>query len=111
MLGYIRMMQGRFAEDEESFKSYRFIAPDQANPHDSLGELYITTGRYDEAEKILGLGSRLTPDSTRSTEEARPQSSRFSLQERGAEETRNIPDIQTTSRCGRRPTRAIEGGC
>jgi len=45
MLGYIKMMQGRFAEAEESFMSYRFIAPDQANPHDSLGELYITTGR------------------------------------------------------------------
>ena len=53
------MMQGRFAEAEESFKSYRFIALDQANPHDSLGELYITTGRYDEAERILGLGSRV----------------------------------------------------
>lgn len=48
-LGYITMMQGRFAEAEEYFTSYRFIAPDQANPHDSLGELFILLGRYDEA--------------------------------------------------------------
>ena len=48
-LGYITMMQGRFAEAEEYFTSYRFIAPDQANPHDSLGELFIVLGRYDEA--------------------------------------------------------------
>ncbi|MDH3813629.1 MAG: tetratricopeptide repeat protein [Acidobacteriota bacterium] len=62
MLGYIRMMQGRFAEAEESFKSYRFIAPDQANPHDSLGELYITTGRYDEAEDSLNRAIEIKRD-------------------------------------------------
>ncbi len=52
-LGYISMMQERFVESEEHFKHYRYIAPDQANPHDSLGELYITTGRYGEAEASL----------------------------------------------------------
>lgn len=49
-LGYVTMLQGRFAEAEEYFTSYRFIAPDQANPHDSLGELFILLGRYDEAQ-------------------------------------------------------------
>jgi Tfp pilus assembly protein PilF len=53
LLGYIKMEQGRFKEAEEHFKSYRFIAPDQANPHDSLGELFITVGRYGEAESTL----------------------------------------------------------
>jgi len=48
-LGYLTMLQGRFAEAEEYFTSYRFIAPDQANPHDSLGELYIILGRLPEA--------------------------------------------------------------
>ncbi len=52
-LGYITMMQGRFAEAEEYFTSYRFIAPDQANPHDSLGELYIVLGRYPEAAQSI----------------------------------------------------------
>ena len=28
-----------FEKSEENFTTYRFIAPDQANPHDSLGEL------------------------------------------------------------------------
>ena len=46
-LGYITMMQGRFSEAEEYFTSYRFIAPDQANPHDSLGELFILLGRHE----------------------------------------------------------------
>ena len=49
-LGYIKMMRERFSEAEEHFKSYRFIAPDQANPHDSLGELFVAVGRNDEAE-------------------------------------------------------------
>ena len=44
-LGYIAMSQGRFVEAEEYFTSYRFVAPDQANPHDSLAELYIMIGR------------------------------------------------------------------
>ncbi len=52
-LGYITMLQGRFAEAEEYFSSYRFIAPDQANPHDSLGELFILLGRYDDAKASL----------------------------------------------------------
>lgn len=52
-LGYIAMGQGRFAEAEERFKTYRFIAPDQANPHDSMGELLTLIGRYDDAEREL----------------------------------------------------------
>jgi tetratricopeptide (TPR) repeat protein len=61
-LGYIKMMQRRFAEAEEHFKSYRFIAPDQANPHDSLGELYITIGRYEDAEATLERAIEIKPD-------------------------------------------------
>lgn len=61
-LGYMKMIQERFAEAEEHFKSYRFVAPDQANPHDSLGELYITTGRYGEAETTLEKAIEIKPD-------------------------------------------------
>lgn len=62
MLGYIKMEQGRFKEAEEHFKSYRFIAPDQANPHDSLGELLIAVGRYDEAEITLNRAIEIKKD-------------------------------------------------
>ena len=61
-LGYITMMQGRFAEAEEYFTSYRFIAPDQANPHDSLGELYIVLGRYPEAAQSIETALDIKPD-------------------------------------------------
>ena len=49
-LGYITMSQGRFAEAEEYFTSYRFIADDHANSHDSLAELYLIRGLYEDAE-------------------------------------------------------------
>ncbi len=52
-LGYMAMGAGRFKDAEDQFVTYRFIAPDQANPHDSLGELYLLTGRYDEARHEL----------------------------------------------------------
>ncbi len=61
-LGYITMLQGRFAEAEEYFTSYRFIAPDQANPHDSLGELFTLLGRYDEARESLERALGNKPD-------------------------------------------------
>lgn len=50
-LGYIRMARGDFASAEAAFASYERIAPDQANPHDSLGELLMLVGRYDEAQR------------------------------------------------------------
>jgi len=61
-LGYIAMAQGRFAEAEEHFRLYRYVAPDQANPHDSLGELLILLGRYNEARAELEEAVRVRPD-------------------------------------------------
>lgn len=60
-LGYLAMMQGRFAQAEEQFESYRYIAPDQANPHDSMGELLILIGRYQEAEEELRRALEIQP--------------------------------------------------
>src|SRR5262249_50277974 len=48
-LGYLAMSQGHWAEAEDRFRTYLYVAPDQANPHDSLGELLLLLGRYDEA--------------------------------------------------------------
>lgn len=61
-LGYIAMAQGRFAEAEKNFLAYRYLAPDQANPHDSLGELLTLVGRYEEAERELNEALRVKPD-------------------------------------------------
>jgi tetratricopeptide (TPR) repeat protein len=56
------MAQGRFAEAEEQFEVYRYIAPDQPNPHDSLGELLLLLGRWREAKKELEEALRIKPD-------------------------------------------------
>jgi tetratricopeptide (TPR) repeat protein len=61
-IGYIAMAQGRFAEAEELFETYQFIAPDQANPHDSMGELLTVLGRYDEAAAALERALAIKPD-------------------------------------------------
>ena len=61
-LGYIAMAEGRFEEAEELFKTYLFIASEQANPHDSMAELLILRGRYDEAERQLVEAVRIRPD-------------------------------------------------
>lgn len=52
-LGYHALGRGEFAEAEKMFTTYRYIAPDQANPHDSLAELFMLRGRYDEAREEL----------------------------------------------------------
>jgi len=52
-LGYHALGRGDFAEAEKMFTTYRYIAPDQANPHDSLAELFMLRGRYDEAREEL----------------------------------------------------------
>lgn len=60
-LGYIAMAQGRFEEAEQLFRTYLYIAPDQANPHDSMGELLTLRGRYAEGEKELEEAIRIRP--------------------------------------------------
>jgi tetratricopeptide (TPR) repeat protein len=61
-LGYMAMARGQFAEAENLFTTYRFIAPDQANPHDSMGELMTLLGRYEEARRELEEAIRIRPD-------------------------------------------------
>ncbi len=61
-LGYLAMAQARFAEAEEQFRTYAYVAPDQANPHDSLGELLSLVGRYDESRAELERALAIRPD-------------------------------------------------
>jgi tetratricopeptide (TPR) repeat protein len=46
----------------ENLKKYQFMAPDQANPYDSLGEIQAFSGHYDEAIKNLNRALALKPD-------------------------------------------------
>lgn len=61
-LGYMAMAQARFADAEEQFRTYAYVAPDQANPHDSLGELLSLVGRYAEARSELERALAIRPD-------------------------------------------------
>jgi len=62
LLGYDALARGDFAEAERMFATYRYIAPDQANPHDSLAELYMLRGRYEEAREELEAALEIRPD-------------------------------------------------
>ena len=61
-LGYLAMAQGQVHAAEDRFRTYRYVAPDQANPHDSLGELLVLGGRHDEARRELEEALAIRPD-------------------------------------------------
>ena len=48
-LGYIYMIRGEFEISLEYFKKYEALSPGDANPKDSLAELYFIIGRLDES--------------------------------------------------------------
>jgi Flp pilus assembly protein TadD len=48
-LGYVAMAQEDYAAAEDAFRKYLELAPDQPRPYDSLGSLYLRTGRPEEA--------------------------------------------------------------
>lgn len=48
-LGYLALQRGQYEEAVACFKRYTYFAGDSANPHDSLGEAYLWTGRYHES--------------------------------------------------------------
>lgn len=52
-LGYLHFYRGEFTEALDMLQRYAFLAPDAANPYDSLGEILTELGRYDEAEEQL----------------------------------------------------------
>ncbi len=51
MLGYMELRHDHFAEAIAYMQKYAFLAPNLANPHDSLGEVFLVMGRYEEAER------------------------------------------------------------
>ncbi|MBU0743407.1 tetratricopeptide repeat protein [bacterium] len=62
MLGYLEANRGNYDAALENLRKYAFMAPDLANPHDSLGEVLSWMGRYAEAEKEFLTALKLQPD-------------------------------------------------
>ncbi|MHB8078114.1 MAG: tetratricopeptide repeat protein, partial [Candidatus Krumholzibacteriia bacterium] len=61
-LGYLAAGQGRYLEALSYLRRYAFLAPDLANPHDSLGEIYTYMGELDAAEQEFRQALQLQPD-------------------------------------------------
>jgi serine/threonine protein kinase/Tfp pilus assembly protein PilF len=61
-LGYIYMGRGKFEKSLEYFKKYEALSPGDANPVDSLAELYFTTGRLDESITKYKEAIEIKPD-------------------------------------------------
>jgi len=62
MLGYLELHRGNYDQSIEYMKKYAFLAPDQANPHDSMGEVLMVMGRYEEAEQEFIKSVKIQPD-------------------------------------------------
>ncbi len=62
--GYNAMAKGDDALAERAFREYLRVAPNEANPHDSIGEFYMLRGRYDEAEEQFEMALSKNPDFT-----------------------------------------------
>ena len=61
-LAYVLSYQGKHDEAVKEFQLYAGIFPGDANPHDSLGDLYFQTGRFDEAVAEYKEALRIKPD-------------------------------------------------
>jgi tetratricopeptide (TPR) repeat protein len=59
--GYALSDQGLFTEAEREFRAYIRVSPDEANPHDSLAELFLSTGRPELAVESYNHALRINP--------------------------------------------------
>lgn len=62
LLGYSAAYKGNFPEAIANLKKYAFLAPDEANPFDSLGEVETACGKYDDAIADLHHALAIKPD-------------------------------------------------
>lgn len=62
MLGYLELNRGNYDQAIEYMQKYAFLAPGQANPHDSMGEVLMVMGRYEEAEQEFIQSVQIQPD-------------------------------------------------
>jgi tetratricopeptide (TPR) repeat protein/TolB-like protein len=61
-LAYVLSYQGKYDEAVKQFQVYAAVSPGEANPHDSLGDLYCQMGRFDEAVAEYKEALRIKPD-------------------------------------------------
>jgi tetratricopeptide (TPR) repeat protein len=59
--GYALLERRLFTEAEREFRAYIAVSPDEANPHDSLAELFLLSGRPEEAIAHYGDALRINP--------------------------------------------------
>jgi tetratricopeptide (TPR) repeat protein len=60
-LGYMALQEGQYEDAVASFKRYAYFARESANPHDSLGEAFMWTGRYHESIEQYGAALKIDP--------------------------------------------------
>jgi tetratricopeptide (TPR) repeat protein len=65
-LGYLELERGDNERAVAHLKRYVFYAPDAANPHDSLGEIFLATGRYFESAQEYLAAIEIDPGFTSS---------------------------------------------
>lgn len=61
LLGYACTYINDYKRAVQHLERYAAIYPGRANPHDSLGELYFMTGRYDDAVREFTAANRISP--------------------------------------------------
>jgi tetratricopeptide (TPR) repeat protein len=59
--GYLYLQEGDYEQAVLSLQRYAYYAPDQANPHDSLGEAFLYIGRYDDAIREFRTALEIDP--------------------------------------------------
>jgi tetratricopeptide (TPR) repeat protein len=62
MLAYVNYYTRNYDEAIDYIKKYVYMASDQANPHDSYGELLMNIGKYDEAINEFKMADKIKPD-------------------------------------------------
>jgi tetratricopeptide (TPR) repeat protein len=62
MLGYMSATEGDFETAISYLRKYAFLAPDLANPHDSLGQVLSWMGEYEESEHEYLAALNVEPD-------------------------------------------------
>jgi tetratricopeptide (TPR) repeat protein len=62
LLAYTYSYQNRYDEAIKYFKLYASVSPGDANPYDSLGDLYFRMGRLEEAVQQYKEAIRIRPD-------------------------------------------------
>jgi len=60
-MGYAYIQKEDYANAERAFKDYIRLIPDEANPHDSIADLYTRMGRHEDAIEHFKTSIELNP--------------------------------------------------